>query len=164
MAADDFELPSLNARDLLLGNGPRFARDAFGPPLAFYLGWKAGGLVVGIVASTMISLLSYRAEKRADRPGFLVRLMLGIVVLQAVIGLVADSERVYLAQPVLVSGAWGTTFLVSALLGKPLAARFADEMFPFPPEVRASGTSAAPSPGSRSPGAATCCSAAGCGW
>jgi len=136
----DFELPSLNARELLLGNGPRFARDAFGPPLAFYVGWKLSGLVLGIALSTAMSLLAYRAEKRAERPGFLVRLMLVIVVVQAVIGLATDSERVYLAQPVLVSGLWGTTFLVSSLVGKPLAARFADEMFPFPAEVRASET------------------------
>lgn len=139
-AEPQFDLPSLKVRDLLLGNGPRFARDAFGPPLAFYVGWKAGGLVTGIVLSTAMSLLAFRAEKRADRPGFLVRMMLGIVLLQAVVGLVADSERVYLAQPVLVSGAYGMAFLVSVALGKPLAARFADEMFPFPAEVRASAT------------------------
>lgn len=135
-----FELPPLRARELLLGNGPRFARDAFGPPLAFYVGWKAGGLVAGILLSTFVSILAWRAEKRAERPGFLVRMMLAIVVVQAVVGLVADSERVYLAQPVLVSGAYGTAFLVSAAVGKPLAARFADEMFPFPAEVRASAT------------------------
>ena len=140
VAEPEFELPSLKVRDLILGNGPRFARDAFGPPLAFYVGWRASGLVAGIALSTLMSLLAYRAEKRAERPGFLVRMMLGIVVLQAVIGLVADSERVYLAQPVLVSAAYGTAFLVSTAMGKPLAARFADEMFPFPAEVRASAT------------------------
>ena len=34
VAEPEFELPSLKVRDLILGNGPRFARDAFGPPLS----------------------------------------------------------------------------------------------------------------------------------
>ena len=40
----------VRARDILLGSGPRFARDAMGPMLAFYVGWRLVGLVAGIVA------------------------------------------------------------------------------------------------------------------
>ena len=136
----EFELPPIRARELLLGNGPRFARDAFGPPLAFYAGWKLSGLVVGIVASTIVSLLAFRAERRNDRPGFMVRLSLAVVITQAVIGLIADSERVYLAQPVLVTGVYGLAFVGSVLLGKPLAAKFAEDFYPFPDEVKCSVT------------------------
>lgn len=136
----EFELPPVRARELLLGNGPRFARDAFGPPLAFYVGWKLSGLVVGIVASTVMSLLAFRAERRAERPGFMVRLSLAVVIIQAVIGLIADSERVYLAQPVLVTGVYGLAFIVSVAIGKPLAGAFASDFYPFPDEVKSSIT------------------------
>ena len=136
----EFELPPLRVRELLLGNGPRFARDAFGPPLAFYVGWKLGGLVVGIAASTVVSLLAFRAERRNDRPGFMVRLSLAVVVIQAVVGLVADSERVYLAQPVLVTGIYGLAFVISVAIGRPLAAKFAGDFYPFPDEVKCSAT------------------------
>ena len=36
----DVHLPPITAKGILLGNGPRFARDAFGPVLAFYVLWK----------------------------------------------------------------------------------------------------------------------------
>ena len=136
----EFELPPIRARELLLGNGPRFARDALGPPLAFYVGWKLSGLLVGIAASTVMSLLAFRAERRAERQGFMVRMSLGIVLIQAVVGLIADSERVYLAQPVLINGVFGLAFVVSVALGRPLAAQFASDFYPFPDEVRSSIT------------------------
>lgn len=138
--AATFEVRPPSVRETMLGGGPRFARDAFGPPLAFYVGWKAGGLIPGIAASTAVSLLAWRVERKAGRPGFMARLSLGLVVLQAVIGLIANSERVYLAQPVLVNAALGLAFLGSVALRRPLAAAFAEEMYPFPDEVRQSVT------------------------
>ncbi len=36
--------------------------------------------------------------------------------------------------------AWGLAFVGSVLIGRPLAGLFAGEMYPFPPEVRASAT------------------------
>lgn len=135
-----FEVRPPSVRETLLGGGPRFARDAFGPPLAFYVAWKAGGLVAGIAAATVVSLLAFRVEKGAGRPGFMARLSLGIVVVQAVIGLASGSERVYLAQPVLVNAAFGLAFLGSVAVGKPLAGAFADELYSFPDEVRSSVT------------------------
>jgi hypothetical protein len=135
-----FEVQPPSVRSMLLGTGPRFARDAFGPPLAFYLGWRTGGLALGIALSTLASFLSYRVERKAGRPGFMARMSLGIVVAQALIGLAAGSERVYLAQPVLVNAAFGLAFLVSVALSRPLAGSFADEFYAFPAEVRSSVT------------------------
>jgi hypothetical protein len=43
---------------LLLGSGPRFARDALGPVLAFYAVWKFWGLLAGIVAATLVALVA----------------------------------------------------------------------------------------------------------
>jgi len=59
---------------------------------------------------------------------------------QALIGLAAGSERVYLAQPVLVNAAFGLAFLGSVFIGRPLAGAFAGDLYPFPDEVRASVT------------------------
>ncbi len=43
----------VSVRAMLLGTGPRFARDAFGPVVVFYVGWKIVGLSTGIVAATV---------------------------------------------------------------------------------------------------------------
>ena len=43
--------------------------------------------------------------------------------IQGVVGLVADSAVVYLAQPVIVSAIWGLANLVSAAIGRPLMRR-----------------------------------------
>ena len=137
---DGFEMVPVRARDILLGSGPRFARDAFGPMVLFYGGWKVGGLALGIALATVAAVLAFLYERRRDRSGLMVRIGLVLVVLQAVVGLVADSERVYLAQPVLITGVYGLVFCVSAAIGRPLAGAFAGEMYPFPPEVKASQT------------------------
>ena len=42
-AGDTPRQPRLSAWALMLGSGPRFARDAFGPVLVFYVGWKLIG-------------------------------------------------------------------------------------------------------------------------
>ena len=127
-------------RAVLVGSGPRFARDAFGPLLTFYVVWQIAGLVPGILASTVVSAAAWRWERRQERPGLMARVSLGIVVLQALIGIVASDARVYLAQPVLVTGIYGLAFLVSAAIGRPLAGVFAVELQEMPDEVRASRT------------------------
>lgn len=129
-----------SAKAILLGSGPRFARDAFGPMLAFYLGLKISGLFVGIIAATVVAVAAWQWERRSERAGLLARISLGLVGLQAIIGLVADDAKVYLAQPVLISGLYGLVFVGSALVGRPLAGAFASEMHTFPPEVRDSVT------------------------
>jgi intracellular septation protein A len=133
-------LVPLSARALLLGSGPRFARDAFGPMLLFYVTWKLAGLAAGILAATVLAMASWRWEVRRERPGVMARVTLALVLGQAAIGLIADDARVYLAQPVLIGAMYGLAFLGSAVLGRPLAGTFATEMYEFPPEVRASAT------------------------
>jgi uncharacterized protein DUF3159 len=135
-----FALPPVRTRDLLFGSGPRMARDAMGPMLVFYLGWRLAGLVVGILAATALSLAALVHEQRQGRRGLMARIALGFVVLQALVGLVTGSERLYLAQPVLVTGGYGLAFLGSVLIRRPLGAAFAEEMYPFPDEVRRSIT------------------------
>jgi intracellular septation protein A len=124
--------------ELMLGSGPRFARDAFGPVLAFYLGWKLFGLAAGVIAATSVSIAAYVWERRHARSGLAAGIGLAIALVQATAGLAAGSARVYLAPPVIVNAAYGLAFLGSVLLGRPLAGIFAQEMYPFPPDVRAS--------------------------
>jgi intracellular septation protein A len=132
--------PVISARSILLGSGPRFARDAFGPLLAFYVGLKFAGLVVGIAAATVCAVAAWQWERRQERSGLMARISVVIVVAQAIVGLIANDAKVYLAQPVLINAVYGIAFVVSAYVGRPLAGAFAGEMYPFPPEVRASDT------------------------
>jgi hypothetical protein len=106
----------------------------------FYAGWKLSGLVVGVVAATVVGLGAYAYERHRERPGVMARVALAFVLVQAAVGLAAGSAKVYLAQPVLLNGALGLAFLVSVFAGRPLAGAFAAEMYPFPPQVRESAT------------------------
>src|SRR5688572_30740934 len=88
---NELQMAEVSARSILLGSGPRFARDAFGPMLVFYIGWKLSGLLLGVTLSTIASLIAYRWERSHDRPGLMARIGLAIVFVQAAIGLAADS-------------------------------------------------------------------------
>jgi intracellular septation protein A len=133
-------LPEPGFRSIFLARAPRFAREAFGPVLAFYLGWKLGNLVVAIVLATAVGIALDLYERRRGRAGALALVSVAFVVVQAAVGLIADSAVVYLAQPVIVGAIWGLANIGSALVGRPLAGVFADAWYPFPPEVRASRT------------------------
>jgi len=119
---------------------PGFLREGFLPLGAFYAGLRLSGLAAGIAASALTSVLIYLYERRAGRDALLVRLSLGFVVVQSIIGLAANSTTVYLAQPVLVAAAWGLAFLVSVPLGRPLAGALARAWYPFPPWLRETST------------------------
>jgi len=125
---------------ILMTGLPGFLREGFLPLGAFYAGLKLNGLAAGIVASALVSVLIYLYERRAGRDALLVRLSLGFVVVQSIVGLAADSTTVYLAQPVLLAAAWGLAFLVSVPLGRPLAGALARAWYPFPHWLR--GTAA----------------------
>jgi hypothetical protein len=111
---------------------PGFLREGLLPVGAFYLGLRLGGLAVGIGAATAASVAIYLLERRAGRDGLLVRLSLGFVLIQGVVGIAADSTTVYLAQPVLLTAAWGLAFLASVPLRRPLAGALACAWYPFP--------------------------------
>jgi hypothetical protein len=125
-------LPSPSFRSILLTGLPGFLREGFLPLGAFYAGLRLGGLGAGIAASTALSVLVYVHERRAGRNGLLVRISLAFVAVQAAVGLAAHSTVVYLAQPVLANAIWGVAFLVSPLLGRPLAGALACAWYPFP--------------------------------
>src|SRR4030095_2311954 len=132
--------PLLSARELMLGSGPRFARDAFGPVLVFYVGWKLIGFRAAILAATALAIAAYVWERRQGRSGITAGIGLGIALVQATAGLASGSTTAYFAPPIIVNGAYGLAFLVSVVVGRPLAGVFAQETYPFPPQVKASQT------------------------
>ena len=125
-------------RGVLMTGLPGFLREGFIPLGAFYAGLKLDGLAAGIVAAAAASVLVYLYERQAGRDALLVRLSLAFVVVQSVVALAAHSTTVYLAQPVLLTAAWGFAFLGSVALGRPLAGSLAQAWYPFPPWLRES--------------------------
>lgn len=117
---------------VLMTGLPGFLREGFLPLGAFYAGLKLEGLAAGIVAATLAAVLIYLYERRAGRDAVLVRISLGFVVVQGIVGLAANSTTVYLAQPVLLAAAWGLAFWISIPLGRPLAGTLACAWYPFP--------------------------------
>jgi hypothetical protein len=121
----------------LLGGGPRFMRDAFGATVIFYVGWKWHGLVLGVAAATLWTVGVYIWERRHERPGLAARIGLAIALIQATAALLSQSPIGYFAPPVFVNLAYGSVFLVSVALGRPLAGVLAMETYPLPAEIRA---------------------------
>src|SRR5262245_42293886 len=121
---------------VLLSGLPGFMREGFLPVGAFYVGLHLGGLGAGVAASAAVSALVYLHERRSGRDGLLVRISLAFVAVQSAVGLITDSSRVYLAQPVVVTAIWGFAFLGSAALHRPLAGVFACAWYPFPQAFR----------------------------
>jgi len=116
------------------------AANAGAPILFFYAGWKLSGLVLGVALATAVGVGAYLYERKRERPGLIARLALLFVFVQGTIGLAFGSAKVYLAQPVVLNGLLGLVFLISTLRGRPFAGEFAEELYPFPPEVKASPT------------------------
>jgi hypothetical protein len=127
-------------RALLLAGGPRFARDAFGPMLAFYLGWRLLGFDAGIAAATGLAIVGYAWERGQRRSGLSAAVGLGVAVVQAAGGLASTNTIGYFAPPLIMNVAYGCAFLVSVFIGRPLAGLFAAESCDFSPQVRASAT------------------------
>jgi intracellular septation protein A len=139
-AIAEAERRQVSVRALLLGTGPRFARDALGPVVAFYLGWKLVNLTTGIVAATAMTVAAYIWERRRARSGLAAAIGLSIALIQALVGLTSGSPRWYFVPPVVANAGYGLAFLVSVLIGRPLAGVFAGDTYPFPPAVKASRT------------------------
>jgi intracellular septation protein A len=138
--ARELDLPEPSFKKIFLAGAPRFARELFGPVLGFYVAWKLGGLAAGIITATVVALAIEAYERKHGRRGALALVSAAFVVIQGVVGLVADSAVVYLAQPVLVSAIWGVAYFVSVAIGRPLMGVFADAWYPFPDFVKASRT------------------------
>ena len=129
---EDHGLTEPTVWGVLMTGLPGVLREGFLPLGAFYAGLELSGLTAGIVASALASILIYLYERRRGRDALLVRLSLGFVAVQSLVGLIANSAIVYLAQPVLLAAAWGLVFVASVVVGRPLAGSLAGAWYPFP--------------------------------
>jgi hypothetical protein len=132
------ELPQPTWAFLARRGLPQFAAEGFAPIVVFYGAWRLSGLTAGVLAATACAGAVLAWQIRSGRDGTLARLALLFVAIQALVGLASHSATVYLAQPVVLSAAWGIAYLVSAAIGRPLIAVFANAWYPFPPAFRAS--------------------------
>jgi hypothetical protein len=101
-AGDTPPRPRVSALALMLGSGPRFARDAFGPVVLFYVGWKFIGFQTAILAATALAIAAYVFERRQARSGITAGLGLGIALVQATAGLASGSTTAYFAPPIII--------------------------------------------------------------
>src|SRR6478752_6719584 len=127
-------------RSVFIRGLPGFAREGIVPIAVFYVGLTTSGLLLGVLLSTLWAAVAYAYERRRGADGLLVRLSLAFVLVQAAIGLAADSATVYLAQPVLANAVFGLVYLGSVVVGRPLMGAIAMAWYPFPDEVRRSQT------------------------
>lgn len=135
---EDAGLNEPSVRSILVAGLPGFLREGFLPLGAFYGGYRLSGLVAGMAAAGAVAVLVYVLERRAGHDGLLVRLSLGFVALQTVVGLASDSTTAYLATPVLANAVWGAAFIASAALRRPLAGALARAWYPFSQAFRES--------------------------
>jgi intracellular septation protein A len=121
-------------------SGPRLLRDAFGPLVVFFAGWKLFGLGAGIVSAVIFGLAVFAHERRQGRPATVVRLALVLVAIRATVGLVSGSASAYLATEIGIDALLASTVLGSLATQRPFASWFAADIYPFPPEVLESRT------------------------
>lgn len=114
---------------------PRLARDALGPLVIFFAGWKLIDLTVGIGLAALFGAAVFLYERRKGRRAMVVRLALLLVVIRASIGLSSGSATVYLAQEIGIDALLGCAVLTSLAIGRPFASWFVSEIVSLPQEM-----------------------------
>jgi intracellular septation protein A len=132
------EPPAMGA--VMRSAAPRLVRDAFGPLAIFFIGWKLIGLSVGIVAAMLFGAAVFAHERRRGRPAMIVRVALAFVLIRGAVGLSSNSAHVYLAMEIGIDALIACIVLGLLARGRPLAALFAQEVFPLPKEMSESDT------------------------
>ena len=69
-----------------------------------------------------------------------MRLALLLVAIRAIVGFTSGSARVYLAQEIAIDVLLGSAVLASLRTRRPFASWFAEDVYPFPEEMRESQT------------------------
>lgn len=128
-------LPSLGAS--LRHARPALLEGVAGPVAAFYVGLAIDGTRAAIVAALCWSLavLARRALRR-ERVPTIVLVGALLLILRSVISWLTGSAFLYFVQPAGGTVLVGLAFLISAVLGRPLTERFANDFCPLGPELR----------------------------
>jgi len=111
------------------------------PVVLFYLTLRNFGfnpaVVVVLTWSALVFLWHLRRTGRAD---VFSATTFAFACVKAAAGLVSQNGMLYLAFPSFENLAYGTLFVVSALLGAPILAMYAQRLYPIPRNVRHSDT------------------------
>jgi intracellular septation protein A len=111
------------------------------PVALFYVGYQTSGFSVAVVIvliwSALVFTWHYRRTGGAD---VFSATTFGFACVKAAAGLVSQNTWLYLAWPSLENLVYGTAFLGSALLGRPLLALYAERLYPISPKIRGSQT------------------------
>ncbi|MDQ6749053.1 MAG: hypothetical protein M3010_13240, partial [Candidatus Dormibacteraeota bacterium] len=80
-------LPPVSVGAILRDSGPRLLRDSLGPITVFYAVFKLthDQLLPAVVLAATVAIAAFAWERRHARAGFLARLSLGFVLVQAAV-------------------------------------------------------------------------------
>jgi intracellular septation protein A len=109
------------------------------PVVAFYLAFRVGGPVVGIVTGMLVSLtvLSIQAY-RLRRVDPIVLVPMVVILAQGLLASLTGSVELYLAAPAVEAVIWGVVLVGSVLLRRPLVPLIARELGIVPTRFAAS--------------------------
>jgi intracellular septation protein A len=126
-----------HVREGLLG----MALGSLLPVLLFYVTFQTLGFTAAVIAVLTWSAAIFAwHRRRTGGSDVFSATTFGFACIKATAGLVSQNPMLYLAWPSLENMIYGTTFLGSALLGKPLLALYAERLYPIPLSVRATKT------------------------
>lgn len=107
------------------------------PVALFYVAYQTWGFSTAVVLvltwSAIVFAFHYRRTHGID---VFSATTFVFACIKAAAGLVSQNTTLYLAWPSLENLVYGTAFFVSALVGKPLLALYAQRLYPIPPRVQ----------------------------
>jgi intracellular septation protein A len=107
----------------------------------FYVSYQTWGFSVAVVVVLVWSALVFTWHfRRTGGADVFSATTFGFACVKAAAGLASQNTWLYLAWPSLENLVYGTAFLGSSLLGRPLLAMYAARLYPLGPEVRQSAT------------------------
>lgn len=99
------------------------------PILTFYLLYRVGGPMLGILGGMTVSLLALAIQaRRIGRLDPIVLLPMAVILIQGSAAIALDSVELYLAAPAVENILWGIALTGSVLLRRPLVRVIAREL------------------------------------
>jgi intracellular septation protein A len=109
--------------------GLRFVGAGVLPIVSFYVAFRLGGPLAGILAGMTVSLTALGVQAyRLGRLDPIVLVPMVVILAQGVLALLSGSIELYLAAPAVEATIWGVVLIGSALLKKPLVPLIAREL------------------------------------
>jgi intracellular septation protein A len=111
----------------------RFLGAGVVPVASFYIAFRLGGPLAGIVTGMSVSLLALSVQAlRLRRLDPVVLVPVVVILVQGLLAMLTGSIELYLASPAVEALIWGVVLIGSALLRKPLVPLIARELGVIP--------------------------------